>query len=362
MPLPPADTKEFIDRMSALADDCRAELEANSQALQEIALLINQTTSEVDRLSQRELQVANRVREMDANIESYARADIRDFLRTAHETELRLHIMRGQLEQLQEREQSIRAYQERLRSVVDVADAYVKTADEQTGTGRLRTRGLRRSAGPATATIPLGDIIQAQEDERLRLARQVTDGPAQILANVILQAEICERLMERDPDQARAELGELRKSAARGLVDARRMLYELRPVALNELSVAAALRRYAAEIARQRALEVNVIGPETDEGVPEPARLSLYRLLMEAIGAASRDDGITRVDVDLRYEEAQVIGRLEAQGEAVDRSQSLARFRADETVQRRLDQLGAELQHETAGEHTARMTIVIPLV
>lgn len=360
MPLPPPDTKEFTNRMSALAGQCRAELEETSQALQEIALLINQSNAEVDRLSQRELQLANRVREIDANLESYARSDIRDMLRAAHDIELRLLMMRSQLEQLQEREESIRSYQDKLRTLAELAESHIKTGEDQ-GADGSRTRVLRRGLATALATVPLADIIQAQEDERLRLARRVVDGPAQILANVILQAEICERLMDRDPEQARAELSELRAAATKALVDARRMLYELRPVTLGELGVVQTLRRYVTEIARQRQIEANVIGPESDDKLPEVLRVALYRLCQEAISAVAADDNVTHLDLDIRYEDAQVIGSLEARGEGIQRSQSISRFREDDLIRQRLDQLGAELHFEPVGESTVRLTLVVPL-
>ena len=71
-------------------------------------------------------------------------------------------------------------------------------------------------AGPSTSSqdrTPLSlagqqiiRIVQAQEDERQTLANQLHDGPAQSLTNFILQAEVCERLFNRDPDRASVEL------------------------------------------------------------------------------------------------------------------------------------------------------------
>lgn len=361
MPLPALETKEFADVVGNIASDSRSELEATSQSLQEIALLINQTTAEVDRLSQRELQLANRVREMDANLESYPRTDIRDVFRAAHDVELRLMMMRSQLEQLQEREESIRGYQERLRTVVELAEAHARLEAQRQGVTDPRTRALRRGPTSVLTNVPLGEVIQAQEDERLRLAQRVVDGPAQILANVILEAEICERVLERDPEQAAAELAELRRVATKALVDSRRMLYELRPVVLRELGVVPTLRRYAAEVSRQRQLEVNIIGSESDGKLPEILRVALYRLLQESFSAAVADDNVTRVDIDLRYEDAQIVARLEARGESLDRNQTIARFRADEVVRHRLEQLGAELQAEQVSSTAIMLTLVIPL-
>lgn len=359
MPLPPPETKEFSDYMADIAARTRGDLEESSQSLQEIALLVNQTSNEVDRLAQRELQLSNRVREMDANLEAYARSDIRDMLRAHHDVELRLLMMRAQLEQLQERDTNIRNYQEKLRTLAELAETHVKPGEPRPGTGEFRTRALRRAAG--ATTLPFGDVIQAAEDERLRVAQQIVDGPAQILANVILETEICERLLERQPERVGPELGELRRVATTGLLDARRMLFELRPVVLGELGVVTTLRRYLVELGRQRPLEANVNGPDGDDVLPDALRLALFRLLQGAVSAAVADPGVASVDVDVRYEDAQVVCRLEARGEGLDRNQTLPRYRSDETVRRRLEQLGAELQLEVVGDGLVRLGLVVPL-
>jgi len=359
MPLPAPETKEFNDYMADISARTRADLEESSQSLREISLLINQTSSEVDRLAQRELQLSNRVREMDANIEAYARSDIRDMLRAAHDVELRLLMMRGQLEQLQERETTVRGYQDKLRTLAEVAETHVKSGEPRPGTSEFRTRGLRRPS--SRASVPFGDLIQAAEDERLRVAQQIVDGPAQILADVILETEICERLLERQPERAAAEIGELRRVATTGLRDARRLLYELRPVVLGELGVVMTLRRYLVEIARHRPLEATVNGSESDDALPDPLRVALYRLLQGAIGAATADPNVTSLDIDVRYEDAQVVCRVEVRGRELDRNQTLTRYRADETVRRRLEQLGAELQIEVLGDGLLRAGLVVPL-
>ncbi|MDI3341942.1 MAG: histidine kinase [Sphaerobacter sp.] len=360
MPLPPPQTKEFLARLENLATECRRELEETSQSLQEIALLISQTASEVERLNQRELQLANRVREVEANLEAYARSDIRDILRAAHDVELRHLMMRSQLEQLQERERTIRSHQERLRTIVELAEAYLE-AEGGAGAGAPRTRALRRGGTVGLTNLPFAEIIQAQEDERLRLAQRVVDGPAQALANLILTTELCERLMEREPEQARAELGELRRLATRALAESRRLLLELRPVLLRELGIVPTLRRYLTEVGRNRPVEAQVRGPETDGDLPEPVRLALYRLLQEMIAAAVEDDGVRQIDIDVRYEDAQVVARLSARGEGLDRNQTLPRLRSEEPVQRRLEHLGAELHFEPVDETATRLTLVIPL-
>lgn len=363
MTIPVPQTREFMDQMAAIAAENRQDLQKSSGSLEEIHLLINQTSNEIDRLSQREVQMANRVREMEANIDAFSRTDIRDLLRASHEIELRLFMMRGQLEQLEERETNIREYRDKARLLSEIADGQLRLEEERqqredSKTSRLRRRESKELGQPAT---PFEDIIRAQEAERVRISEKIVDGPAQTLANIILEAEICERLIDRDVDQAREEIAALRGMATRALHHARRMTYELKPVTLKELGVTATIRRYLHDIQRTLQIETNVVGPDQDRELGEALQMATYRILQEMIGAAATVERVSRIDVDIRYEEAQITGRVDVTAPDIDFATPIQRINDGEAMQERLRQLEADLQTEFTSEQDARITIVIPL-
>ena len=355
-------TREFMDHMSAIAAENREDLQKSNQSLEEINLLISQTSSEIERLSQREVQQANRVREMEANIDSFARGDIRDILRASHEVELRLFMMRGQLEQLEERQDNIREYREKVRLLSEISENQLRLEEERQQRDESKTSRLRKresaQLGPMT---PFDDLIKAQESERARIAAQIVDGPAQILANLILEAEICERLIDRDVEQAKEELVSLRQMATRALQHSRRMMYELKPVTLGELGVTGTLRRYLTDIQRSLEIEANVVGPDEDRGISDALRLATYRIMQEIISAAALVDRVRKINVDIRYEDAQITGRVDITAPDIDFATSIQRINQREAVQERLQQLEADLQTEFTSDEEARITIVIPL-
>src|SRR5215211_5209259 len=65
VPLPPPETQAFVDQIGMMEGQTRQEMEQSQQQLQEIRLLLGQTASEVEKLSQREITLANRVRDME---------------------------------------------------------------------------------------------------------------------------------------------------------------------------------------------------------------------------------------------------------------------------------------------------------
>src|SRR5215217_2246360 len=84
--------------------------------------LLRQTNSEVEKLAQRELTVANRLRDLEVNLEKYSKADIKNFYTSAQEVQMRLLMMRGQLEQLQFRHQALKTRQSQLFEVASALE------------------------------------------------------------------------------------------------------------------------------------------------------------------------------------------------------------------------------------------------
>ena len=95
------------EQLKTLIHDIRQEYDQIQRELKEIDVLIRQSTAEVDKLVQRNTQIANRVRQMETTIDTYPRSDIKEIYAAAHEAQMRLFMMRGQVEQLQNRQQSL---------------------------------------------------------------------------------------------------------------------------------------------------------------------------------------------------------------------------------------------------------------
>lgn len=357
--LPPPQTKEFADRLTTLAMECRDELEQSSQALQEIALLLNQTKSEVDRLAQRETQQNSRLRELEASIESYSRTEIRDAYTAAHDVQLRLFMMRNQLEVLESRSETIQQQQEKLRILLNLAEVNREHTGETTTIARtVALHGGTSMLGAAFDFAP--ELIQAREGERVRISRQLADGPAQVLANLILRTEIVKRIAERDPEQLDDELGNLRDMAAKSLLDVRRAIFEMRPLVLDELGLVPTLRRYATEFARDNGASISIDGPDRDDQIARHTCFALFRLIQQAMIAMVSPGIGTTLRTDVRFEEAQVGVRMDASQIAPKIPTLVARFVEDPYTQETLELIGGSIQQEPLA-NGLRVTIVVPL-
>jgi two-component system sensor histidine kinase DegS len=188
---------------------------------------------------------------------------------------------------------------------------------------------------PAPNTLPTHDeagqipnerVLQAHEQERLRLAREIHDGPAQILANAIFELEYFEKLLERDPGAARGQLTQMKKDIRNGLGDIRRFIFDLRPPALAEMGLFPALAHYTEEYEKQFGISVEARLPGSQPRLPGGKELAVFRIVQEALqnvrkhavasrivmvgGIQGRDLRISVEDNGRGFDPTEVSGRL----------------------------------------------------
>jgi two-component system sensor histidine kinase DegS len=210
---------------------------------------------------------------------------------------------------------SIRAEQEVLRAVYRSLDDL-----------------LASSTGPTNGTARLRDAsrqtFQIIEEERMRIARDMHDGPAQQMANLVLQAEIIERLIARDPDP-KVVAGELAdfKTGVRGVLDdTRRLIFDLRPMTLDDLGLVPTLRKFVAEFGERNGVSAHlrVVGEEIRVG--GGIEQTLFRIIQEALNNARKHAKASNVEVVVTFLPSQITAVVRDDGVGMDVEATEARM------------------------------------
>jgi len=266
----------------------------------EVALMLEQSQAEVNRLGQKSASIAAYARQMR---ERQQWEEMGKAFETALEAQQRYLIMRGQLEKLQQAYETLERFQKTLTTLQATASAEPRLPE---GEGK-------------SALAVLEMLVQAQEAERQRLSRQMHDGPAQALSNFILQTEIASRLFEVDPARAREELRTLKSSAATTFQQVREFIFELRPMMLDDLGLVPTVRRYLGTLDKQvddAAVKVEVVGQE--RRYAPYLEVFVFRAIQELVSVALHDRKALHVTVQLTLEEREVKVAVEDDGTPVD--------------------------------------------
>jgi two-component system sensor histidine kinase UhpB len=140
--------------------------------------------------------------------------------------------------------------------------------------------------------------LNAQEDERQRIARELHDEVGQVLTGIVLRSET---LLRRAPRELQTALGELREAARHGAEDVRGIATRLRPEALDELGLQSALLALCTAISTQSGITITR-ALERDLGLSAEQELVFYRVAQESITNVVRHARATRAAVTLRRE------------------------------------------------------------
>jgi len=148
-------------------------------------------------------------------------------------------------------------------------------------------------------------IITGREEERRRIRRDLHDGLGPVLTAVVLNADAARRLLETDLDRSSTLLVNLRDQTIGAIEEIRRLVYELRPPALDGLGLVGALREYAAVVSRRgdgAALDVTFDAPPVLGELPAAVEVATYRIATEALTNVIRHSTATTAAVRLSVE------------------------------------------------------------
>jgi len=217
---------------------------------------------------------------------------------------------------------------------------------------------------PVIATELQMRILEAQEAERTRLAQEVHDGPAQALSNAIFQVDFIDRIFESDPRMAQTELRFLRELLRRELGDVRSFLTQLRPPVLAELGLYGAVVDTVTTQASLSGLHITTqLGAPTD-GLDEPTRTVVLRIVQEALQNVRKHASATSVVVSTVLEDGQWVLEVRDDGRGFDTGAVAARGRRNfglQFMRERAELVGAQFEVRSRPEAGTVVRLAIPL-
>lgn len=229
---------------------------------------------------------------------------------------------------------------------------------------RLLTSVAQR-AGAAVETVQLAADLQrsrerlvlAREEERRRLRRDLHDGLGPQLASLTLQLDAAGNLLASNPAQAARLLQEVKTQTQTAIADVRRLVYDLRPPALDQLGLVGALQQQAASVA-SAALDVHVAAPPDLPALPAAVEVAAYRIAAEALTNVVRHSRARRCDVWLCLDDALYVA---VDDDGAGLPGDLRAGVGLTSMRERAEELGGALRVERRPESGTRVIARLPL-
>ena len=353
-----------------LKDELLAELESEYQTIlariQENQQLIDQTQLEVEQMRERNVAISAQLKRVESNFDTIPRADIKSAYDNALDSKTRMLSMQGQLDKLKGNQEELRYVEGLLHRLLDSLRGIgpEQLPSGSTGAGRIVSDMFE--SGGELSTKAIVSMVEAQEVERQRLARQMHDGPAQSLTNFILQAEICQRLFNRDPERAEEELGNLKTAASTTFQKVRDFIFDLRPMMLDDLGLVPTIRRYVEAFQEKTDIDtqLNLLGDE--RRLPAHIEVMMFRSVQSIMGNARDSLGARSVAIVLEVGYETVKSTIEHDGRGFDPDEVFHASDSEDafglrTLRDRIELVGGSFNVQSSEDDVSRYVVLLPV-
>lgn len=281
-----------------IVEHTRNEYKKIQEELKVVQEKVSQVIDEVDYLEAEERKSRLKLATVSKNFDVYSEEDIKDAYEKANDLRITLTVKKEEEKRYIEKRKELEI---RLKETAEVLKKAEKI-DRQVSVAMEYLKGniddiLQTVDGLSKKQFLGIKIIEAQEEERQRVARDIHDGPAQSMANVLVKAELCERLMGIDVDRTKEELKNLKEAVRFTLKDVRKIIYDLRPMSLDDLGLVPTLERYVYNYSQDTNIQVKLKTVGNIDKVEKVIETTFFRIVQEALNNVRKHSKAKNVDI-----------------------------------------------------------------
>jgi two-component system sensor histidine kinase DegS len=267
-----------------ISEDSRWEYQRLKKELEETRSEVEKLLVQVDQLAIDEKKSRIRLATVSKDFKTYTEKDIKESYDQAQEKQILLTQLRGQENLARFKRDSLERSLRRMSGMIEKADLLASQFSVITNYLAGNIMDMSRTIGEMKQSQQLGiSILKAQEEERKRLSRDIHDGPAQLMANIVMRAEFCLKLMDIDQNRVRGELHEMQDMARKCLHEVRKIIFDLRPMLLDDLGLIPAIKRYIEEFQSGCDTKIELLLIGESRRLPSAIEVSLFRVIQESL-------------------------------------------------------------------------------
>lgn len=352
------------DEIFRIGEQCRQDYSTLTDELKEVKRMVCEVIDTGDRLEVQVRFARRRLSEVSKHFNDFSESEVREAYEKAHQLQMQQIINRQQEKQLRDRRDDLERRMYGLLETIDRADHLISQISVVLNYLQTDLKKVGEVLEDAKQKQDFGlRIIEAQEEERKRVSREIHDGPAQMLANVVMRSDLIDRVYrEVGPQEAFNEIKSLKKMVRAALYEVRRIIYDLRPMALDDLGLIPTLKKYLQTIEeyhKDAKITFTLIGEE--KRLPNQYEVALFRLIQESVQNALKHAEAKEIKVKLEITKKQILAVTKDDGKGFDINEKKHTSFGIIGMEERVDLLGGELSIDSKLGKGTIVMIQIPL-
>lgn len=211
-------------------------------------------------------------------------------------------------------------------------------------------------------------LVVVEEEVRKRLARDLHDGPAQLVASLVMSLGFTKELLKRSPELAETEINESLDVANKTLKQLRTLLFDLRPVILETQGLIPALELYAERLEETEELNITLTVEHEVDRLAHKAEVAIFSIIQEAVNNAKKYAKANQIELIVQADQQQdsLTFLIKDDGVGFDVQQVKARY--DEqgslgmiNMQERTEMINGQLRINSGVGQGTRVILNLPL-
>ena len=357
------------EQIFSIAEQSRIDYETLMKELKLIKSQIHSSIVEQDELERKVKMARQRLSEVSRDFSVYSEEIVRQAYEKAHDLQVKLLVLRQNEKQLIDRRNEL---DRRLLSVHTTIERAEHLVSQTAVVLNYLTQDMKefgRALQDAQSKQAFGlQVMEAQEEERKRLSREIHDGPAQMMANVLMRSDLIEKMYrEGGVEAAFTEIRDLKKMVRSALYEVRRIIYDLRPMALDDLGLVPTLKKYLATVSeynrsKSAAPEIKFTNIGLEKRLPSNMEVALFRLIQESVQNVLKHADASLIQVKLEIKKDQVLAVVKDNGKGFEVSKKKSGSFGIMGMKERIDLLDGDITiHSKPSEGTV-VLISVPII
>ncbi|MFL0247769.1 sensor histidine kinase [Candidatus Clostridium stratigraminis] len=312
-----------------IAESLRKEYEKLKYELSEVKSRMVNIIHEVDNLEKEDKAMRQKLAEVSANFDKYTELDIKYAYEEASEVRIQYFGKQNEEKNLRDKRTSLEIALRQSLKNINQAEKVVNQVSIALGYLEGDLLPVIESSDKSSEMYMGIKILEAQENERKRIAKDIHDGPAQHMANVVMKVDICEKFIKKDVEKALSELSDLKEAVKVALKEVRSIIYDLRPMLLEEVGLNQTINDTVHTILKETKIEVEFILKPIKKEIEPIIQVAVYRILQEVFNNIKKHSNAKHTKVKLDFGTKYLMLIISDDGKGFDVKDTLKRVRSN---------------------------------
>ncbi len=302
-----------------IGEECRKQSSRFKLELLEVQMETEKLIGQVDQCEKLEKQARIRLMDVSRNFRAYPEKSIKEAYDVAKKLQIGLIELRNKEIYLRKRRDEIGRQIKQFEQIAGRADNFLNT----TGLALKFLKGNVESISDSLEDIYRKQnmemwIIESQESERRKIARELHDGPAQSLASMMIRLDLINHLWDEGSERIIAELSSIKSMGQESLADIRRLMFDLKPTLVHDEGLASTLQEYFHDYEAKYNfyIKYKVFGPRRKYDLS--LEIAIYRLVQEALTNIRKHAGINEALVKIEDKGSLLTLVIKDEGQGFD--------------------------------------------